>query len=49
MSSLIELIVKIFKAIFQVSMENPIEEKEEMKDVGETFDNPDDYFSASDW
>lgn len=50
MDSLINLIVKLIKSIFQVSMENPIEESEEMIDVTEKyFDNPDDIFSDSDW
>jgi hypothetical protein len=50
MSKIIELIIGIFKALFSVSMENPIERKEKMTDVGNTqFENPDDYFLPSDW
>jgi len=50
MKWLLQLILGLFKSVFEVSMENPIERKETMKDVGETqFDNPDDYFLDSDW
>jgi len=48
--AIISLIIGLFKAIFSVSMDNPIEETEEMNDVGNTvFDNPDDAFNDSDW
>jgi len=48
-SKIIELIIGIFKALFSVSMENPIEETQEGIYVGTKFENPDDYFSPSDW
>lgn len=50
MKWLVDLIVGLVKAIFSVSMDNPIEKKEEMTDVGhEALDNPDDIFCPSDW
>jgi len=50
MKWLIDLIVGLFKSIFQVNMENPIKESEEMYDYAETsFEHPDDVFSDSDW
>jgi hypothetical protein len=50
MGAIIKLIIGIFKSIFEVNMENPYEESEEMIDVSEkTFDNPDAVFTDSDW
>ena len=50
MGWLVKLIVGLFKSIFEVNMNNPYEEKEEMIDVSETnIDNPDDIFDDSDW
>lgn len=50
MAWLIELVKEIFRILFEVSMDHPYEEKEELKDVGDTaFDSPDGPFVASDW
>jgi len=42
-------LIKLIAEFFRVLMDNPIEEKKEYIDVNATYDNPDDYFSASDW
>lgn len=49
MGILIELVTGLFKAIFSVSMSNPIKRKEEYIDVNPSFNNPDDVFLFSDW
>lgn len=50
MKFLLDLIVGLFRAVFSISMEHPIEEKETFQDVGKTqFDNPDDAFDSTDF
>jgi len=50
MKALIELIIGLFKAMFEVSMDHPIEESKGVKDVGGTHtSNPDDMFCPTDW
>ena len=47
---LVELVVGLFKAIFSVSMNNPIEKTDRMIDVGHpVYNSPDDIFSPEDW
>jgi len=48
-SWLVELIVGLFKAIFSISMANPIKRKEEYAHINPSFDDPDDVFLPSDW
>jgi hypothetical protein len=48
--AIVELIVGIFKSIFEVSMEHPIDQTEGVRDVGKSHtDNPDDMFCPADW
>jgi len=50
MAWLVDLVVGIFKALFEVSMDHPVEQKEEVRDVGRAMpDDPDDLFSPADW
>jgi len=46
----VKWLIELIKAFFSVCMENPIEVKEEMKDVGhKALENPDSIFTNSDW
>jgi len=47
--AIVQLIAGVFKAVFGVLMKNPIEDKEDFRDVGDQPENPDDAFSDSDW
>lgn len=48
--NVIELIAKIFKAILETFLKHPIDEKNEVYDVGRNEpENPNDAFIDSDW
>lgn len=48
--AIVDFLVGLFKVIFEVSMDHPIEETEGVRDVGATHTpNPDDMFCPTDW
>jgi len=50
MGWIVKLVVGLFTSILGVMMKHPVEEKDEVKDVGrEQPENPDDAFTSGDW